>query len=57
MISKKAVETRLLNQEIIVKTFLDKKGKYGRLIGMIIHKGVNISDWLVEQGLAVYKDY
>jgi micrococcal nuclease len=37
---------------IVIKTYLDKKGKYGRLLGEIIIDDVNLNNYLVEHGFA-----
>jgi micrococcal nuclease len=33
------------------------KGKYGRIVAEIIIDGTNVSDWLVKNGYAEYRDY
>ena len=38
---------------ITLKTYLDKKGKYGRILGEIIVDDVNINQLMVEQHMAV----
>jgi len=49
--------------EILVKTFKDKTGKYGRYIADIycyneeLDKFINLNDELVSKGHAVYKEY
>lgn len=40
-------------EEIIIKTSLDKKGKYGRILGTIMIDGVNINEQMVTEGHAV----
>lgn len=32
-------------------------GKYGRFIGIVYADGVNVNNWLVDEGLAVHKVY
>ena len=54
-ISRDRLRELILGEEVIVKT--SKRGKYGRYIAKLIHGGVVINDWLVEEGLAVYKEY
>lgn len=51
--SRDRLKEKILDQEIILKTFKDKKGKYGRWLGIIILDDVNINDWMVENNLAV----
>ena len=68
--AKDFLETRILNEEVIVRTYKDKTGKYGRYITEVVHdngtvitledgslKGGNISDWLVKNDHAEYKKY
>jgi micrococcal nuclease len=57
LISRDRLSERILNQEVIIKTNKDKKGKYGRYIGEIILNEENLNDWLVTEGLAEYRDY
>jgi len=47
----------ILNKNILIKTIKDKKGKYGRYLGEIFLKGLNINDKMVQQGYAKYKTY
>lgn len=42
----------ILNQNIIVKTVKDKKGKYGRWLATIIYDDQNINEWLLQEGMA-----
>ena len=51
-ISRDALREKLLNKEILIKTVKDKKGKYGRLLGVLFLDGLNINDWLVENNYA-----
>jgi len=57
--SRDRLRDLVLNKEIVIKTIKDKKGKYGRYIAELIDitTNKNINDQLVEEGLAVYKDY
>ena len=41
---------------ITLRTYLDKKGKYGRILGEIIVDGVNINQLMIEEHRAV-EDY
>ena len=48
---------KLHDKDILLQTIKDKKGKYGRYLG-IAHlkeddKYININDWLIEKGYAV----
>ncbi len=47
----------ILDKEVIIQTQKDKKGKYGRYIGVIYLKDENINELLVEKQLAVKKEY
>jgi micrococcal nuclease len=44
------------NAEQIVVTTIDR-GKYGRWIAELVIDGVNVSDYLVESGYAIYQSY
>ena len=60
---EKGIESRnklrelILQKNIILKTIKDKKGKYGRYLGIIFLEGKNINDWLVENKLAIRVEY
>jgi endonuclease YncB( thermonuclease family) len=60
--SRDFLREQILNKVITIETIKDKKGKYGRYIGKIWirnkkEKEINISDLLVKNGFAVYKEY
>lgn len=57
LISRDKLRERILGKEVIIRTEKDKKGKYGRYIAEIILEDENLNDWLVTEGLAVYRDY
>ena len=69
LIARDALREKILHKKIIITTFKDKKGKYGRYIGEllieeeILNEGVttstlvNVNEWLVENGYAEYKQY
>lgn len=42
----------LLSEPVIIGTIKDRKEKYGRYLAEVWHRGVNINEWLVEQGHA-----
>lgn len=44
-------------REIIVKTYKDEKGKYGRYLAEIWLDGVNVNELMVKEGLAVKAEY
>lgn len=52
LISKAAVEQRILHKEVIIKTDKDKTGKYGRYIATVYIDGLNLNEWLLNEGLA-----
>ena len=41
------------SSEIFLKTYLDKKGKFGRILGEFIVDGVNINKMMIEKYMAV----
>ena len=44
------------NQDLILRTIKDRKGKYGRYLGWIFVNEVNVNEELITEGLAiVYK--
>ena len=50
--------TELLNNEFVVETILNKRGKYGRVLGVVYNltednKRLNINETLVDEGHAV----
>jgi len=50
--------TEILNSEFVVETILNKRGKYGRVLGIVYNltednKRLNINEALVEEGHAV----
>lgn len=56
LISRDALRTKIGSKWIIIKTQLDKKGKYGRWLGTIFIEEENVNEWLIKEGLAeVYK--
>ena len=57
IISRDKLRERILDKEILLKTKKDKKGKYGRYLGVIYLGDENINDWLVESGLAKKAEY
>ena len=53
LVAKSFVETFLpIGTEVIIKTYKDKKGKYGRWLGEIFHGDVSLNETLLENGLA-----
>lgn len=62
LISRDRLRELILGKDIIINTFKDKKGKYGRYLGDITYTSETdevyfVNDWLVEEGLAEYTEY
>ena len=69
LISRDALREKIVSKEVLIRTYRDKTGKYGRFIVEIFlpytiitetsgESGlINISDWLVENKYAEYRDY
>lgn len=57
LISRDRLRERILDQDVVIKTQKDKKGKYGRYIAEIYLEDENINDWLITEGLAERKEY
>ena len=59
--SRDAIREKILGKEILLKTIKDKKGKYGRYLGIVYYKEndlfININDWLVENNYAQFASY
>ena len=53
LISRSFVVEKLTNAEdIVIKTFKDRKGKYGRYIGEVFVDGLSLNKELLQLGLA-----
>ena len=57
IISRDRLRERILQKKIQLQTIKDKKGKYGRYLGIILLDGENLNDWLVNEGLAKKAEY
>lgn len=57
LVSRDRLRERLLEQNVVIQTFKDTKGKYGRWLGVIWLGGENINEWLVSEGLAEVAEY
>jgi len=55
--SRDYLRSLILDKYVILETIKDKKGKYGRYIGIIHLDGKNVNELLVENKYAVKKDY
>lgn len=46
------VREMILDKEVEIHSYKDKQGKYGRYLATIMLDGININQWLVDQGHA-----
>lgn len=53
LLSKRALEDKILNKTVTFKSFKDKKDKYGRWLCEIWLDDLNINRWLIDEGYAV----
>jgi len=56
LVSRNRLRELIDGKDIIVSTYKDKGGKYGRLLATIYLDGVNINQQLVDEGLAEVYD-
>ncbi|WP_218841818.1 thermonuclease family protein [Winogradskyella ursingii] len=42
----------ILDQDVIINSYKDKQGKYGRYLANIFLNGIDINEWLVDNGHA-----
>ena len=57
LVSRDKLRERILDKDVVLKTVRDKKGKYGRYLGIVFIDDENINDWLVDNGLAKTATY
>ncbi len=57
IISRDYVREKILNKNITLQSIKDKKGKYGRWLGIILIKNVNLNEELISKNLAIFADY
>ena len=57
IISRDKLREKILGKEILLKSIKDKKGKYGRYLGIVFLGEENINDWLIENNLGVKAEY
>ncbi len=43
----------ILDQDVIINSYKDKQGKYGRYLANIFINGIDVNEWLVDNGHAV----
>lgn len=55
--SRDWLREKILGKDVIIETYKDSKGKYGRWLGVIWLDGANINEALVDNGLAEFKVY
>ncbi len=57
LVARDQLRDQILHKNVLIKTFKDKKGKYGRYLATIFLDSVNINEWLVQNGYAVVSNY
>ena len=57
LVARDKLREKIQGETVMLKTLKDKKGKYGRYLGILYLDGENINDWLIENGLAVKAEY
>ena len=57
LIARDKLREKILGKEIYLKTIKDRKGKYGRYLGIVYLGEENVNEWLVSNGLAIAAEY
>lgn len=57
LIVRDYLRRKILNKDVLLQTFKDKKGKYGRFLAIVHFQGQDINADLYEQGYAVINTY
>lgn len=59
IISRDYVREKILNKNIMLQSIKDKKGKYGRWLGIVLmeEEKVNLNKELISKNLAIFADY
>ena len=59
IISRDYVRKKILNKNIMLQSIKDKKGKYGRWLGIVLmeEEKVNLNKELISKNLAIFADY
>ena len=57
IISRDYVREKILNKNIMLQSIKDKKGKYGRWLGIVLIDKVNLNKELISKNLAIFADY
>jgi micrococcal nuclease len=52
LVVRDLVREKILGKDVVIKTSLDKTGKYGRYLAEIYLDEVNLNEWLLENGHA-----
>ena len=55
--SRDAVREKILDKQILLKTMKDKKGKYGRYLGIVYIGDENVNEWIIAENYGVRADY
>jgi len=53
IIVRDILRNMILDKEVIINSYKDKQGKYGRYLATILLDDVNINQWLLDEGHAV----
>jgi len=53
LIVRDIVREKILNKEVVIDTYKDKQGKFGRYLATINVDGIDLNQWLVDNGHAV----
>ena len=56
-VARDQLRNQILHKNILIETFKDKNGKYGRYLATVFLDSVNINEWLVQNGYAVVAKY
>ncbi|MFZ0391028.1 MAG: thermonuclease family protein, partial [Calditrichia bacterium] len=61
LVSRDFLRDLILDKQVVIRTFKDKQGKYGRYLADIYlqreEEWINVNDLLVSEGYAVYQEY
>ncbi len=52
LIVRDILREMILEKDVEIHTYKDKQGKYGRYLATIMLDGVNVNEWLVDNGHA-----
>ena len=55
--SRDALREKIMGKDILLKTIKDKKGKYGRYLGIRYLGDENINDWIVVNNYGITAEY